>query len=47
MTTAESIVRWFVVREKHYWMTTDYADKSKRARFSVGCDCDLFVRPGG
>jgi hypothetical protein len=26
---AESTVRWFVVREKHYWMTADSADKSK------------------
>jgi hypothetical protein len=24
----ESTVRWFIVREKHYWMTTDSADKS-------------------
>jgi hypothetical protein len=30
---AESIVRWFVVREKHYWMAADSADKSKR----TGC----------
>jgi hypothetical protein len=27
---AESTVRWFVVREKHCWMTADSADKSKR-----------------
>jgi hypothetical protein len=27
---AESIVRWFVVREKHCWMAADSADKSKR-----------------
>jgi hypothetical protein len=27
---AESTVRWFVVREKHCWMTADCADKSKR-----------------
>jgi hypothetical protein len=27
---AESTVRWFVVREKHCWMATDSADKSKR-----------------
>jgi hypothetical protein len=26
---AESIVRWFVVREKYYWMTADLADKLK------------------
>jgi hypothetical protein len=26
----ESTVRWFVVREKHCWMTADSADKSKR-----------------
>jgi hypothetical protein len=24
---AESTVRWFVVREKHYWMAADSADK--------------------
>jgi hypothetical protein len=30
---AESTVRWFVVREKHCWMTADSADKSKR----TGC----------
>jgi hypothetical protein len=27
---AESTVHWFVVREKHCWMTADCADKSKR-----------------
>jgi hypothetical protein len=27
---AESTVCWFVVREKHCWMATDSADKSKR-----------------
>jgi hypothetical protein len=27
---AESTVRWFIVREKHYWMAADSADKSKR-----------------
>jgi hypothetical protein len=27
---AESTVCWFVVREKHYWMAADSADKSKR-----------------
>jgi hypothetical protein len=34
---AESTVRWFVVREKHCWMTADSADKSKR----TGC---LFLK---
>jgi hypothetical protein len=29
---AESTVRWFVVREKHCWMTADLADKLKRTR---------------
>jgi hypothetical protein len=27
---AESTIRWFVVREKHCWMTADSADKLKR-----------------
>jgi hypothetical protein len=27
---AESTVRWFVVREKHCWMTADSADPAKR-----------------
>jgi hypothetical protein len=27
---AESTVRWFVVREKYYWMAADSADKLKR-----------------
>jgi hypothetical protein len=27
---AENTIRWFVVREKHCWMATDSADKSKR-----------------
>jgi hypothetical protein len=26
----ENTVRWFVVREKHYWMAADSADKSKQ-----------------
>jgi hypothetical protein len=26
----ESTVRWFVMRENHYWMAADSADKSKR-----------------
>jgi hypothetical protein len=26
---AESTVYWFIVREKHYWMVADSADKSK------------------
>jgi hypothetical protein len=34
---AESTVRWFVVREKHYWMTADSADPTKR----IGCICFL------
>jgi hypothetical protein len=27
---AESTVRWFIVREKYYWIAADSADKSKR-----------------
>jgi len=27
---AESIVRWFVLREKHCWMAADSVNKSKR-----------------
>jgi hypothetical protein len=30
---AESIVRWFIVREKHCWMTADSAEPAKR----IGC----------
>jgi hypothetical protein len=30
---AKSTVRWFVVREKHCWMTADSADPAKR----TGC----------
>jgi hypothetical protein len=29
---AESIVYWFVVREKHCWMTADLVHKLKRTR---------------
>jgi hypothetical protein len=25
-TVAESTIRWFIVREKHCWMTTDLAE---------------------
>jgi hypothetical protein len=27
---AENTVRWFIMREKHYWMAANSADKSKR-----------------
>jgi hypothetical protein len=30
IVVAESIVRWFIVREKHYWMVVDSADMFKR-----------------
>jgi hypothetical protein len=36
----KSTVRWFVVREKHCWMTADCADKFKRTepvRDDVAC----------
>jgi hypothetical protein len=29
----ESIVRWFIMKEKHCWMTADSADKLKRTRW--------------
>jgi hypothetical protein len=32
IVVAESIVRWFVVREKHCWMAADSTDMLKRIR---------------
>jgi hypothetical protein len=32
IVVAESTVRWFVVREKHYWMAADSADMLKQTR---------------
>jgi hypothetical protein len=32
---AESTVRWFILREKHYWMATDSADPAKRNTYNV------------
>jgi hypothetical protein len=42
---AESIVRWFVVREKHCWMTVDSADKSKRTGRSERRGAFFFCSP--
>jgi hypothetical protein len=30
---AESTVHWFIVREKHCWMTADLAEAAKRTGF--------------
>jgi hypothetical protein len=30
---AENTVRWFVMREKHFWMAADSADPAKRTEF--------------
>jgi hypothetical protein len=38
---AESIVRWFIVREKHCWMAADLAEPAKRTGCYSSCSCGI------